>query len=263
MAVMMVTAGGHSPADHDRWVSLDGAANVRDLGGLPVVGGGRTRFGRLLRAGTLQELSDAAVAHLVRDVGLRTVVDLRLADEARREGSMLAERPGVRYLSLPLWSADQSRVDVVADAGKTDVVDHYVAFLDGSDATIVAAAREFTVGANLPAVFHCAAGKDRTGVLAAVLLDAVGVTPDAIVEDYALSGERLEQIQAQLVRLDTYRKMRAVAAGRPGALTADPSSMQRFLAVLSTRFGGGAGYLRTHGLSEAELLELRHQLVET
>jgi protein-tyrosine phosphatase len=259
---MVASAEDVSPDGADRWISLDGAANVRDLGGLPVLAGGQTRFGRLLRAGTLQELTDDAVAHLVDDIGLRTVVDLRLADEALREGSMLSERPGVRYLSLPLWSADRIRVDVVADASKTDVVDHYVAFLEGSDATIVGAAREFTVDANLPAVFHCAAGKDRTGVLAAVLLDAVGVTSEAIVADYALSGERLEQIQAQLVRLDTYRKMRAVAATRPGALTADPSSMQRFLAVLSEKYGGGAGYLRTHGLAEDELVELRHQLVD-
>jgi protein tyrosine/serine phosphatase len=151
-----------------RWIDLDGADNIRDMGGLSVTGGGRTRFGRLLRSGTLQELTAEDVAHLTDLVGVRTVVDLRLGDEAEREGSALSELPALRYLSLPLRSAGGIRADTVA-AANMDIVGHYLALLEGSAGNIVTAVRAFADEANLPAVFHCAAGKDRTGVLAAVV----------------------------------------------------------------------------------------------
>jgi protein-tyrosine phosphatase len=242
------------------WVDLAGADNVRDLGGLPVAGGGRTRRGALLRSGTLQQLTAADVRILVEDVGVRTVVDLRLADESEQEGSALLGVDGIDYLSLPLWSADRVRADTVAYA-EMDIVDHYVAFLEGSAETIVTAAKTFADPSRLPAVFHCAAGKDRTGVLAAVVLDAVGVTRDAIVADYARTEERIEAIRARLAELETYRRMRAVARGR-GTMTATADTMSRFLHRLDGDYGGGAGYLRTHGATDDDVRRLRGAVVE-
>jgi protein tyrosine/serine phosphatase len=242
------------------WLDLDGADNVRDLGGLPVVGGGSTRRGILLRSGTLQDLTDADVALLVDTVGLRTVVDLRLHDEAEREGSALRDVAGITHHALPLWSADRVRADAVADTGM-DVVDHYVAFLEGSAESVVAAARVFAAPDSLPAVFHCAAGKDRTGVLAAVLLDAVGVTAEAIVTEYALTEQRIEAIRARLARLETYRRMQAVVKGR-GVMVASEDTMERFLEHLRASYGGGVGYLGAHGFTDAELSALKRALVE-
>ena len=245
------------------WISLEGADNVRDLGGLPVAGGGRTRFGRLLRSGTLQDLTAADVAHLVNSIGVRTVVDLRLHDEAAREGSALSGIPAVHRIPLPLWSAGNVRSDAVADAREIDVLDHYLAFLAGSAENIVSAARVFAEDANLPVVFHCAAGKDRTGVLAAVVLDAIGVTSEAIVADYALTTERLAQIRARLAQFETYRTMMAAASRRiKGSGTADPDSMAAFLGQLRERHGGGRGFLAAHGMSDSELAALRAVLVE-
>jgi protein tyrosine/serine phosphatase len=92
----------------------------------------------------------------------------------------------------------------VAPAG-LEIVGHDLALLEGSAGTIVTAVRAFADEAKLPAVFHCAAGKDRTGVLAAVVLDAIGVTHESIVTDYTLTAQRLRQIDARLGRLETYR----------------------------------------------------------
>jgi protein tyrosine/serine phosphatase len=242
------------------WVDLAGADNVRDLGGMPVDGGGRTRRGMLLRSGTLQHLTSADVGVLIGEVGVRTVVDLRLADESQREGSALLGVDGIDYLSLPLWSADSVRADTVAYA-EMDIVDHYVAFLEGGAETVVAAVRTFADPTRLPALFHCAAGKDRTGVLAAVVLDAVGVTRDAIVADYARTEERIEAIRARLAELETYRRMRAVARGR-GTMSANADTMARFLDHLGADYGGAAGYLRKHGATEDDLRGLRAALVE-
>lgn len=250
------------PGDQ-RWIDLDGADNMRDLGGLQVTGGGLTRFDLLLRSGTLQDLTARDVTHLVKDVGVQTVVDLRLTDEAAREGSALADIPVVHYLSLPLSSADHIRPDTVADAGQMDIVAHYLALLEGSAGNIITAVRVFADEVNLPAVFHCAAGKDRTGVLAAVVLDAVGVGREAIIADYALTAQRMRQISARLLRLETYREMQALTNGIKGAATADEASMASFLDELHGQYGGGASYLGAHGMDSGELAALRATLVDS
>jgi protein-tyrosine phosphatase len=246
----------------DPWIELSGADNVRDLGGLPTRTGGRTKRRRLLRSGTLQELTPDSVATLVDDIGLRTVVDLRTPREAEREGSALTGVASIRIVSLPLRAGDAIRSDAVADAQEIDLVGHYLSYLSASPATIVAATREFGDAANLPAVFHCAAGKDRTGVLAAIVLDAVEVEPAAIVADYALTEERIGAIRDRLMRLETYQAMQAVIRRSGGGLSANAADLERFLEIVNERYGGGAGYLRAHGLTEAELDALRAALVE-
>ena len=144
---------GTTVTHHQRWIELEGADNTRDLGGLPA-GGGRTRFGRLLRAGTLQDLTTADVTHLTEALGVRTVVDLRLADEAAREGSALSGIPAVRYFSLPLSSTGKIRPDIVADGAEMNIVGHYIALLEGSATNIVTAARIFADDLRTPAIFH-------------------------------------------------------------------------------------------------------------
>lgn len=253
---------GTTVTNYQRWIELEGADNTRDLGGLAVAGGGRTRFGRLLRAGTPQDLTAGDVTHLTEVLGVRTVVDLRLADEAAREGSALSGIPALRYFSLPLSSAGNVRSDIVADGAEMDIVGHYVALLEGSAANIVTAACVFADNVSGPAIFHCAAGKDRTGVLAAVVLDAVGVGREAIIADYALTGQRMKQISARLLRLATYRDMQALSRGIKGAATADEESMAAFLDQLYGRYGGGSGYLTAHGMTPGELAALRATLVE-
>jgi protein-tyrosine phosphatase len=257
-----LSISGTTVTHSQRWIELEGADNTRDLGGLAVAGGGRTRFRRLLRAGTLQDLTAGDVAYLTEDLGIRTVVDLRLTDEATREGSALSGIPAVRYFSLPLSSAGNVRSDIVADGAEMDIVGHYVALLESSAANIVTAARIFADDGSGPAIFHCAAGKDRTGVLAAVVLDAAGVGREAIIADYALTGQRMKQISARLLGLATYRDMRALSRGVKGAATADEESMAAFLDELHRRYGSGAGYLTAHGLSDGDLAALRAALVE-
>lgn len=247
------------PGDQ-RWIDLEGADNMRDLGGLEVTGGGRTRFDRLLRSGTLQDLTADDVSYLVKDMGVHTVLDLRLPDEAEREGSALADIPVVRYLSLPLSSAGRIRPDTVADAAEIDIVAHYVALLEGSSENIVTAARVFTDEVNLPAVFHCAAGKDRTGVVVALALDAGGFDRDEIVRDYLATAERIDAIMARLMSSPTYRS--ELEGHDPRTHAPVPGTMERLFEILDERFGGSASWLSAHGLSDAELERLRRRMAQ-
>ena len=244
--------------DH-RDIALRGADNVRDLGGLPTGDGRRTRHGRLIRSATLQELTETDVAALVDRIGLRLVVDLRLPEEAEGQGrGLLAERVRA-YANLPLRTADMTRADVVRDMAGIDLLTHYVAFLEASGPEVVTAVRLLADPGNQPALFHCAAGKDRTGVLAAILLDAVGVEEPAIVADYAVTGAHMDRVVARLSRLPWYREPMSLLPAE--AHLAAPQTMRRFLQHLHTRHGGAATWLMARGLEPAALDSLRWSLL--
>jgi protein-tyrosine phosphatase len=181
------------------------AYNWRDLGGLPTVDGRFTRAGRLFRSDTLQEVDEADARRLAEEVGLRTVVDLRLAAEVETEGrGGLEGEESVRHLSVPLISVDFSVPGTAVPLLTADLhIPHYVGFLEVS-ADKFRVIAETLAADGIPAVVHCAAGKDRTGVVVAVLLDAVGVERTAIIDDYVRTREFYPQVHARLERLESY-----------------------------------------------------------
>ncbi|WP_062985568.1 tyrosine-protein phosphatase [Nocardia anaemiae] len=245
-----------------RWVEFAEIDNVRDLGGLPVTGGGTTRFGVVYRSSTPQHLTAEDLAVLTGPVGLRTLIDLRNPDEVLREGyGLLTGSAAVRMVNLPVRKATEvvaTPAELVPDGRDYDLVALYRELLTGSSESIVAAARLIGDAERHSVLFHCAAGKDRTGILAAMVLDAVGVAAEAIATDYALTGERLERIRERLDALPSYHGLPPV---RTGILGVDPDVIIRFLDELHTTHGGAAEWLRANGLSGTELARLRAVLV--
>ncbi|MGE3285502.1 MAG: tyrosine-protein phosphatase, partial [Pseudonocardia sp.] len=174
-----------------RWLKLEGLDNVRDVGGLPVSGGGATRSGRLLRSAALHYVTEADVRHLVDVFGLSLVLDLRTAREINRDGPTPIARAGVRTVALTFVPEDGRPLPETGD--DTDpLLRNYLGFLTDHPENVVEAARLLAAPDAGPALVHCQAGKDRTGVLVALLLDTVGVERDAVVEDYALSAQEVE-----------------------------------------------------------------------
>ena len=253
------------------WIDLDGAANVRDLGGLATQDGGETVAGRLLRGDNLQELTAADVAHLVDDIGLTTVVDLRSTAELKSEGPAPLQAVGsVRHVHLPVLPEQGSATDVAADVLLTradedrsrypadPVAGHYLGYLEDRPDQVVAAVRTIATSEG-PVLVHCAAGKDRTGVVVALALGAVGVRPDAIVADYMATGERTGPLLDRLRRSPTYAddinsKPQAEHAPRPGTMPA-------FLEQVDARYGGARQWLADHGFGEDDLDLLRAKLL--
>jgi len=202
----------------DRWIELEGAVNVRDLGGLPVRGGGVTRSQRLVRADNLQDLTEADLRVLRDVVGVRDVVDLRTTSERQVEGpAPLDDLPDIAVLHCSLLPEEGDRAreidgDVLMpwQAGPDEVPAPraatrgvYVSYLRDRPGSVVAALR--TVARSEGAVIvHCAAGKDRTGVVVALALDLVGVDRDAIMADYLLTSERLDAIIGRLTNTRAY-----------------------------------------------------------
>jgi hypothetical protein len=257
---------------HRTWVDLEGAANVRDLGGLPVEGGGRTAAGALIRADNLQALTAADVERLVGDLGVRVVVDLRSGAEVELEGpGPLVGDGRVAIRRRSLYPEAGARTDVAAAdvlpwqgrrvEGQPDeppIVRVYLSYLRDRPDSIVAALRDVAHAPGV-AIVHCAAGKDRTGVVCALALEAVGVARAAVVDDYAATGERLSAILARLRSSPTYAgdlDGRPDDSHRPRAAT-----MARVLEILDGH-GGARGWLAAHGFGAADRAALRARLVE-
>lgn len=244
-----------------RWIDFAQIDNVRDLGGLPVAGGGTTRFGIVLRSSTLQQATSGDLSQLVDTLGLRTVIDLRLPDEVEREGYGLIGDSAVHIANLPIRKSPQSSLaarDLVPDKTRVDLTALYGQLLGGSGEHIVESVRLIIDPARHSVLFHCAAGKDRTGVLAAVLLDAVGVPAEAIAHDYALTNERIQKVRDRLDALPSYE---GLPQTNTGILAVSPEVMLGFLANLHAEHGGAAAWLLANGLTESELERLREVLV--
>jgi protein-tyrosine phosphatase len=252
------------------WIDLEGAVNVRDLGGLPTEDGRQTVGSRLLRADNLQELSPSDIARLVRDIGVTTIVDLRSPAELASEGpAPLDSVPGVRHAHHPVIPEIGSATDAAAEAllirkdedrsrfPGDPVCGHYLGYLEDRPDHVVGALRSIA-GDQGAALVHCAAGKDRTGVVVALALTAAGVRPQAVIADYAATGERAEAILNRLRRSPTYATdLDSVPAEshRPR-----PETMAAFLAQMESRYGGVARWLADHGLSPDELSRLQAKL---
>ncbi|WP_369822303.1 tyrosine-protein phosphatase [Saccharomonospora sp. CUA-673] len=244
---------------------------------LPTTDGAATARGRLLRADNLQDLSPADIALLVETVGLDTVVDLRTAFEIESEGpgplrayetvrhvhhSLLPESGGDALLTRDrLRDAAHNSASGNGENGSDDelgrMVAHYLGYVALRPDSIVGALRAI---ADAPgtALVHCAAGKDRTGVVTAFALEVAGVDRATIAADYAATAERIEAIIRRLRGTHTYRDdidRKTIDEHRPHA-----ASMDQFLAEVDRRHGGVHTYLDDHGFGADDLTRLRTKL---
>ncbi len=232
--------------------------NVRDLGGLPAAAGRTTRWQALIRADHLGRLTEDGRQALL-DYGVRTVIDLRGPQEVREAPSVFSERDSTAelptYLHRPLERYEPQVGALIRQANSRAevyaiVLDHYPDCM----AEVMRAIIEARPGG---VVFHCHSGKDRTGMVAALLLSLAAVPAEIIIADYAESQENLHPLYEQQI----------VAAGSEAQLgfwsrpTATAEMMAQFLAHLDSRYGGAAAYLAAAGLSATELAQLRERLL--
>ncbi|MEO6885651.1 MAG: tyrosine-protein phosphatase [Jatrophihabitantaceae bacterium] len=263
-----------------RWIALDGAANVRDLGGLPTVDGQLTQPNRLIRSDNLQGLTRADVRLLVDERDVRAIADLRTTVEVDAEGpGPMTREPHVRVEHYSLFPETGHNTDAAAlDDGDQPVIlpwqdrdrdlgtDHvrrgaaaiYLGYLDERPDSALAALR-LIAGMEGATIVHCAAGKDRTGIVTALALAEIGVEPEAIIEDYALSAERIEAIFRRLAASRTYASdvtLQSVDKHRPRADT-----MRNVLAAMDEQYGGMPTWLRANGWTDADAAALRGHLL--
>jgi protein-tyrosine phosphatase len=237
-------------AEHKRALDFPNLLNVRDLGGYPTTDGEETRWRSLLRADDLAQLSADGIRALA-DYGVATVLDLRWPEEAARHPSPVAAAlPHVRCerISLLTHTEDEWRLrqrDAAKELWKCAVLEHVRAELRHVLSFIAAAPPQ-------PLLFHCVAGKDRTGLVAALLLALADATPEAIARDYSVSGDNLrEGYLRRYADIERERILEALRCPEQGAY-----NMLAFL----KRAGGVRAYLAQIGLSAEEIARLRVRL---
>lgn len=240
-----------------RRIGCEGAFNLRDLGGYRTCSGRTVRGGLVYRADGLHRIPSGRASAL-EHLGWRTVIDLRTPAEVAA-GAFRAD--GVEVINLPILRATWG----VPDATDIDPVeflsDHYLQMLDEGAPAIAASFAVLGSPARLPAVFHCSAGKDRTGVLAALVLSVLGVDDEVVAADYHLSAWAVERLVAwlNLTRPDLSEEM----SRQPKALlSCPPEAMHAFLDALRARFGSVEGYLMGIGVQADTLGGLRQGLLD-
>jgi protein-tyrosine phosphatase len=236
-------------------IPIDGTYNFRDVGGY-AADGGTVRSGKLYRADALGRLGERGRQEL-RDLGVRVVIDLRDDFEVNALPDDL-EGLDIEVLRLPVFEGSGASA---ATIGAT-IADLYRKIVFQHTDVIVRALREIADTGDEPVVVHCTAGKDRTGIVVALALLAVGVDRETVVDDYALTeanlaGPWLEQILA-LVRghgVEVTPDLRVILGGSPR------EAMESVIDALDERYGSVRAYLLDAGLDELELAKLRSVLV--
>jgi protein-tyrosine phosphatase len=228
-----------------RILPLAGASNFRDLGGYPTMEGGLVRWGRLFRSDSLHELTEGDIA-LLRDVGLRAVIDLRMGVEVERTGRGLLGAEAAEYFHLSVIDEDAGESRGIPAPVDDELAKRYLWYLEIGREPLVEALKVIADGANHPLVFHCAAGKDRTGVLAALVLDIVGVEREVIVDDYVLTASRMEMILDRLGR--SMPEGKAAYKLPPNAVAVVASTMIGFFEGLDRQYGGARQWALSAGV---------------
>jgi protein-tyrosine phosphatase len=237
-----------------RELTVEVAHNIRHIGGYRTVAG-RTTSEQIIRSAGLQRLTPAGVQALA-DRGVATIVDLRSTVERERDVTPDVSGNGIEHIFAPVFEQDASPVGLGEEfRGFASV---YVSMLEtGREAYRVLF--ETIAFSDRHVLFHCAAGKDRTGVATALLLDLVGVPEEAILADFALSASLLEPLFETFLPRMTARGIDE-ARGR-ALLAANPGDMASTLAHIRNRFGSAEGYVRDIGLSADTTEDLKARLL--
>lgn len=219
-----------------------GTFNTRDAGGYPLAGGGTVRTGVLFRSDGLGRLDDGD-RDLLASLGLRTIIDLRESGELQSTPSALGSLDAA-VLHRPVL---EGRRPALADS--LEAV--YEFFVDECGTALATAVRELAQPGALPALVHCTAGKDRTGVVVALALSVAGVSDEDIAADYALTGMFLNEHFLAAIRSGTAATGRKVS--RAMATDCPPELILNTLARMRTRSGSIEGYLLEHGATPEDL----------
>jgi protein tyrosine/serine phosphatase len=241
-------------------LSIDGLVNVRDLGGLVTRDGRIVRARQVIRSDNPKGLTQKGQQELASDVAPTLVLDLRVPLEVDREGYSI-QSAGTTVLNLPMIpQSGITQVDIDAGAAG-DLVEDYLRQIEVNAGSMVAALHLIADPSNRPVVVHCTAGKDRTGIVVAMLLSIIGVPDEDIVADYHVTsanmGPILERIRAARVFQDN-----GLAQAPSWIFESEPATMREFLVRLQAAYGSAEQWALAKGLPLEDIEGMRSTLLD-
>ncbi|MBW1864548.1 MAG: tyrosine-protein phosphatase [Deltaproteobacteria bacterium] len=234
--------------DHERRIVLDGAANFRDIGGYPANRHNRVKWRKIFRSGHLASLTKND-HQVLNELGIRTICDFRSTEEIARQPNRLPENPSLQYLHLPIVNKTMEPTEAINRIMKGDtswftqdfMMKAYIEKIDAFPDTWHHLFKCLTQQSSRPLLFHCTAGKDRTGVCAALILLSLGVSEKWVIHDHALSN-RYNAKQIQNIQ-DNLRKMGVDPEKLMDYLTAPKTAIVAVIEHITKKYGSAKGYL--------------------
>jgi protein tyrosine/serine phosphatase len=239
-----------APDGLGRRLELEGAWNFRDLGGYPGHEGRQVRWRRLFRADGLDRLTTADLVH-IEQLRLRTVIDLRTGDEVAR-GRLASSAGAVDWYHLPMLDVLPPPEHYGTWIDPSVKAEQYLGMVSSAPATVAGFLRLACDPASYPLVFHCFAGKDRTGILTALVLGLLGVADDDIAADYALSGPAMPRL-LEWLRANSEESAERLREEPNVAviMAAEPATMSEFLRRFRHVHGSFEAYAAAVGYPDA------------
>lgn len=244
-----------------RKVELKNLFNFRDIGGYHSTDGRTVRWRRVFRSDGLHRI-DEHDRQVLAQLGLRTVLDLRTTEEQEERGTFPYEDFPTGFHHLPLLSTLWDKEDLRAEAldPVRYLADRYLDMTIEGDASIATGLEVIAESSNQPVAFHCSAGKDRTGVLAATLLTLLGVPEDTIAHDYGLTRHGMT-LMVEWVRQNVPEAEDVMTDQPPTFLASPPAAIRLFLREMRARHGSLEQYVLDLGVDRSVIEELRAELL--
>lgn len=248
----------------DRALHWDACLNARDVGGYPTSDGGQTAWRALIRTDNHYSLTRKGQADLC-GYGISTVIDLRMPNELDAQPNPFSfsqsDPNSPRYLHRTIQDQDD-RDAFHAMVEASSLLDEYIIMIERNKPRIAAAVK--AVAESLPmggVVVHCRGGKDRTGIVVALLLSIAGVPRDLIIEDYAISSPNLEPMHQRWLAEQSAALGQPIP--RPRWMDSTPETMEGTLEHIDRMYGGVGRFLVSIGVTQDEIDTIRQYLVET
>ena len=228
---------------YPRHIRFEAVFNFRDLGGYLTQGGQTVAWRRLFRSSELHHMTRHDIVHLKEKIRLRSIIDLRSTRQLEPFSPL--NEVGVEYYNVPFIDRGNDRENAYQDFSNMGEVYSYLVRHEEFGHRVIEALEIIAEPDNLPLVFHCSAGKDRTGILTAIILGILGVADEDIIEDYTLTATYMKEL---INRWNNNPKWAEVLNNVPGYIwEASPESMTFFLSTLKQEYGSARGYVEAHG----------------
>ena len=229
--------------------------NCRELGGMPLSGGKTFRKGIFLRSGSPHWMK-AGGTDIVKAYGVKTVIDLRGVEEIKQDGNPFIDDPDVDYHNVPLLNGNPNDTkDETMEYLRTHILGDYYVIIAEEMGDRLCEIMRILINADGLTLFHCQHGKDRTGVVAALLYLICGASRENIISNYKISYEYLKDFLAPMIR--------KMPEDLRHALRSDEENMIMFLDYLDSKWNGDAAkLLMANGLTSDEIEKLKTKCIE-